>query len=52
MIVIKTELIEKQNTFLLIVVTFALIWLMIVIKTEYQLSNMYGTTSKVIPWVI
>ena len=35
------KLIEKQNTFLLIVVTlkFALIWLLIVIKTEYPLSN-------------
>ena len=35
------ELIEKQNTFRLTVVTyqFALIWLLIVIKTEYPLSN-------------
>ena len=35
------KLIEKQNTFLLIIVTFkfALIWLSSVIKTEYPLSN-------------
>ena len=35
------KLIEKQNTFRLTVVTFsfALIWLLIVIKTEYPLSN-------------
>ena len=35
------KLIEKQNTFLLIVVTFkfALFWLSIVIKTKCPLSN-------------
>ena len=36
------KLIEKQNTFLLIVVKFyffLLIWLLIVIKTEYPLSK-------------
>ena len=35
------RLIEKQNTFLLTVVTFyfALIWLLVVMKTEYSLSN-------------
>ena len=35
------KLIEKQSTFLLLVVTFklALIWLSIVIKKEYPLSN-------------
>ena len=35
------KLIEKQNTFRLTVVTyqFALIWPLIVIKTEYPLSN-------------
>ena len=35
------KLIEKQNTFLLIVVKFSflLIWLLIVIKTEYPLPS-------------
>ena len=35
------KLIEKQNTFRLTIVIFqfALIWLLIVIKTEYPLSN-------------
>ena len=35
------KLIEKRNTFCLTIVTFyfALIWLLIVIKTEYLLSN-------------
>ena len=35
------KLIEKQNTFHLTVVTFkfAMIWLLIVIKTEHPLSN-------------
>ena len=35
------KLVEKQNTFRLTVVTFqfALIWLLIVIKKEYPLSN-------------
>ena len=33
------KIIENQNTFRFTVVTFALIWLLIVIKMEYPLSN-------------